>query len=588
MRISEIQLPLIAAALAFSAHTSAFGATYFWDSDADAAAGSPAASTAGSGTWNAANTNWNLNGSAGSDVAWVTNSDAVFAGSDGTYAITVGSALTVGNLTFNSSGYTLSAASATKLSQFNANTAITVASGKTATIGNNVTYESTFGGGIVSLLGTATPGNSAGTLIIDNGGRVNTTSASSIIYVGSNSNTAGSLRSTVVEVKSGGTLSSASSVVVNGSLNVTGGSVSTGAASGLIAIGNFADANMPSSAILTISSGSVFAAGGVRFGAASGTTNTGGTLNLDGGTLTTTKLYSGGAASSSTVNFNGGTLKATVTNNSDFLNTNINNAVVKAGGAVIDTNGFDVTISKALTHDAGLGGTADGGLTKISSGTLTLSGVNTYTGDTSVTGGTLKLGASGSINNSAVIAVGSSGVFDVSSVSGYSLASGQTLRGAGQVTGAVIAGSGRTVAAGMDASTIGSLTFNSSLNVSLATVSLKLDSASGTFDLISANGLTLGNAVLSLIDIGSGAWLGDSTFTLVNNTSGSGIAGTFLGLDEGSVINVGSNAFTISYAGGTGNDITLSLFTIPEPSAYAALVGALALAGALVTRRRRA
>lgn len=587
MRISEIQLPLIAAALAFSAHTSAFGATYFWDSDANAAAGSPAASTAGSGTWNATNTNWNLNGSAGSDVAWITNSDAVFAGSDGTYAITVGSALTVGNLTFSNSGYTLSAASATKLSQFNTNTAITVASGKTATIGNNVTYESTFGGGILSLLGTATPGNSAGTLIIDNGGRVNTTSATSIIYVGSNSNAGGSLRSTVVEVKSGGTLSSANSLVVNGSLNVTGGTVST-AGTGLIAIGNFADANMPSSAILTISSGSVSAATGVRFGAASGTNNTGGILNLDGGTLTTPKLFSGGSASSSTVNFNGGTLRATVNNNSDFLNTNINNAVVKAGGAVIDTNGFDVTISKALTHDAGLGGTADGGLTKISSGTLTLSGVSTYTGNTLVTGGTLKLGASGSINNSAVITVGSSGVFDVSAVSGYSLASGQTLRGAGQVTGAVIAGSGRTVAAGMNASTIGSLTFNSSLNVSLATVSLKLDSNSGTFDLISANGLTLGDAVLSLTDIGSGAWLGDSTFTLVNNTAGSSISGTFFGLDEGSVINVGSNAFTISYVGGTGNDITLSLFTVPEPSTYGALAGVAALAGALVSRRRRA
>ncbi|MFA6287437.1 MAG: autotransporter-associated beta strand repeat-containing protein [Opitutaceae bacterium] len=589
MNISRIQLPLFVAAFAFAAHTSAFAAAYYWDFDADASIGTPAASTAGSGTWNTTitNTNWNLAGSAGSDAAWATNNDAVFAGSDGTYAITVGSALTVGNITFNNSGYTLSAASALKLSQFNAASVVTVATGKTATIGNNVTYENT-NGSTLSITGTATAGNPAGTLIIDNGGKVNTTHASAIVYVGSTSNT--TLRSTTVQVNAGGTLASASSLVTNGLLKVNGGNVSAGG-SGLIGIGNFQDANMVASAILTIDSGSVTTGtSGLRFGASSPSNNTaGGTLNLNGGTLVTPKIFSNSASQvTSTVNFNGGTLKASITNNTDFLGATINNAIVKTGGAVIDTNTFDVTISKALTHDTGLGGTADGGLTKASTGKLTLSAANTYTGDTTISGGTLALASTGSISSSAAIKVGASGIFDVSAVSGYTLSSGQTLRGAGSVTGAVVAGSGSTLAGGIDTSTVGTLTFGSTLDVTAATVSLKLNSTGGTFDVIASNGLTLGNtAILSLADIGPGVWSGTSTFTLLNNTSGTGVIGTFLNLAQGSTINLGSNAFVISYTGGTGNDVTLTLASIPEPSTYAVAFGILALAGASFQRRRR-
>ncbi|HEY9248140.1 MAG TPA: autotransporter-associated beta strand repeat-containing protein, partial [Rariglobus sp.] len=390
-------------ALAFGAAlTSAFGASYTWDSDANATIGTPAASTPGSGTWNYVNANWNLAGSAGSDSTWVDGSDAVFAGSDGSYAITVGSALTVNNITFSNSGYTLSAASVLKLTGNTANNLVTVASGATATIGNNVTFTSSVGAVVMSLAGTTAPGGTAGTLIIDNGGKVSAGfggAGNSILYIGSTANTA--LKATTVQVNTGGTILGEGAVVANGLLKVEGGSVTSSL--GNIVIGNFADANMPTSAVLTIDSGTVTVgntSNGVRFGTVANTANTGGTLNLNGGTLTTGKIYSGGTSNSSTVNFNGGTLKA-ATNNTGFLSsTLINNAIVKAGGAIIDTNTFNVTISKALTHDTSLGGTADGGLTKISTGTLTLSGNNTYTGATTISGGTLALGAANRIADS--------------------------------------------------------------------------------------------------------------------------------------------------------------------------------------------
>ena len=66
---------------------------------------------------------------------------------------------------------------------------------------------------------------------------------------------------------------------------------------------------------------------------------------------------------------------------------------MRNGGAKIDTNGFNITMSQALLHSDILGDSAtDGGLTKNGSGTLTLSNANTYTGGTNVNAGTLSLG----------------------------------------------------------------------------------------------------------------------------------------------------------------------------------------------------
>jgi len=97
----------------------------------------------GTGTWNAANTNWtNAGGTA--NQAWLQGSDAVFSGAAGT--VTLGFTATVGNLTFATNGYTISGNTIVMSN----GTVIDTGSG-TATI-NSVWSQA--GGGPVTKIGT--------------------------------------------------------------------------------------------------------------------------------------------------------------------------------------------------------------------------------------------------------------------------------------------------------------------------------------------------------------------------------------------------------------------------------------------------
>jgi len=110
-----------------------------------------------------------------------------------------------------------------------------------------------------------------------------------------------------------------------------------------------------------------------------------GTVNLDGGTLRSRQVATSGvAASTSTFNFNSGTLAA-LQSTTSYLQ-GLTAAYVKSGGAVIDTNTYDITIAQSLLTD---GTSLGGGLTKTGVGSLTLSGTNTYTGVTTINAGRL-------------------------------------------------------------------------------------------------------------------------------------------------------------------------------------------------------
>ncbi len=68
---------------------------------------------------------------------------------------------------------------------------------------------------------------------------------------------------------------------------------------------------------------------------------------------------------------------------------------MQTGGAIIDTNGNNITVLQPLLHPAALGATLDGGLTKNGAGTIQLGGASTYTGATIINTGTLQLPAPG-------------------------------------------------------------------------------------------------------------------------------------------------------------------------------------------------
>ncbi len=341
------------------------GAALTWDADP----GSDGPQD-GSGTWMTGGTGW-WDGSA--NVNWTSGDVATFgAGTDGNYTITVEGPITSATpLTFNNSGYTLSAESATTITLGGT---ISVAAGKFATVGTNVEASRS---GAWTLSGP-------GTLNISgSGSRVGTTAGTSSTIGGG----------ATVNVFTNGTLFCGNSIQMSGvsggsTLVVDGGTVSVGGSIGSMIV----NSSGSGSATLTLKNGGTLStvsksSGGLRFG--SSTTTGWGVLNLDGGTLTTARIFENTASISSTNNFNGGVLQALIgtSHAADFM-TGLDRANVRDGGAIIDPNGQDITIPQALLHSDISGDNAiDGGLTVIGSGTLTLTGANTYTGPTKITDG---------------------------------------------------------------------------------------------------------------------------------------------------------------------------------------------------------
>jgi autotransporter-associated beta strand protein len=128
------------------------------------------------------------------------------------------------------------------------------------------------------------------------------------------------------------------------------------------------------SGTLNVQNGS-FTVGTLQYGSSGGSAGGTGTVNLTGGVLATGKVQEfTGFASTSNFNFNGGTLKALASNTS-FMQ-GLDNATIQSGGATIDTNSYNITISQNLL--------GTGGLTKTGAGLLTLGGANTYSGATLV------------------------------------------------------------------------------------------------------------------------------------------------------------------------------------------------------------
>jgi fibronectin-binding autotransporter adhesin len=292
-------------------------------------------------TWNTTDSNWSPNGT------WLNQatSQAIFGGTG--EAVAVGSpGVNANGVTFNSSGYTLS-------------------------------------GGTINLTGTSpsisvtTSGHTAtiSSLLAGNAG-LTKSGAGTLTLSGNNSYAGGTIVNEGVLVANLG-------VAFNGS---QGGSLSTGnitinAGARLNTGGVFVLGGNANTRTLTINGGTVdiTAAGGggeyIR------------TLNLTGGTVTRT----GTAAffRSTTGGFNINSLAAagssTISTGIDLTNTSLNVDVAEGLAA------NDLVISGNISQNTGAG-SGNKSITKTGSGTLLLSGSNSFTGGVVVNAGTIKIG----------------------------------------------------------------------------------------------------------------------------------------------------------------------------------------------------
>ncbi len=219
----------------------------------------------------------------------------------------------------------------------------------------------------------------------------------------------------------------------------------------------------------------------------------------------------------------------------------------------VGSNNLSTTFSGTM-QDGGLGGGIGGSVTKIGTGTLTLTHANTYTGNTTVKSGNLV------VNNMSGSGTGSGAVqVNAGILGGRGTIAGAVTVGTGSGNSAILAPGRRGGRPGNPLTIQSTLTFKSD-----ATYKADLNSLYVIADEVIVNGVTIENgALFSLLDAGQGVLTLFTVFTVIDNTSATPIAGTFTNLADGSIFTLGNNTFLANYEGGDGNDLTLTV--VPPP-----------------------
>ncbi|MGV2338931.1 MAG UNVERIFIED_CONTAM: hypothetical protein LVR18_34595 [Planctomycetaceae bacterium] len=191
---------------------------------------------------------------------------------------------------------------------------------------------------------------------------------------------------------------------------------------------------------------------------------------------------------------------------------------ISLAGLTVYANTINSTASETVTVSSGnaflanasTGGTlagviaGAGGFTKQGVATISSSAVNTYTGPTTISAGTLSLtnsGSTNSISGSSTVTVASGATLNVSGLSAGTLVlnAGQTLTGAGTVTGAVQVAASSNLSPG---TTTGTLTVDS-LAFTGGTFNVDVSDATSAYDRVTVTGnnsgsVALGNGVATL------------------------------------------------------------------------------------------
>ena len=366
----------------------------------------------------------------------------------------------------------------------------------------------------------------------------------------------GTLGATTVNV-SGGTLNlSANDRLANGAtVNVSSGTLGMGARTDTVGT-------------LNVSGGSVTGSTGNKLTA--GTYNlTGGTIgaNLGAGTLNANSGAAtlNGAADATTINVGGGDLTlgsagrlasgaaVTISNGGDLIlggNEQISSLAGSGGTLALGANTLTVSSGNFGSLITGTGGV----LTKIGSGTLTLSGANTYTGGTLLNGGTLDADNSSAFGTGSVT-VAATTTLDLLShnITNLIINNGGTILSTGTVSD-VVASNGTTSIGGADSVVVeasGSATVDvSGSNVTVSNVSgtaaVNVGGTDATIDTVSGGTVTLSNSA-------TGSTVNTASAGTVNAAAANVSVGTVSGT---AAVNVaGTNAQVTTVSGGT---VTLS------------------------------
>ena len=349
------------------------------------------------------------------------------------------------------------------------------------------------------------------------------------------------------ELQAGSTIAGAGDVIVNGNVTLNGNYNLTGnttvASDGSIRIDT--DITLPT---LTVNDGTIYDNG------VGSLTVTGTFTQVGGITQTIINLPTGSQASISdganlgarTIN-NSGTFTVTNSANSNQLGT-FNNL---AGGVLSLEGSETATLHVSSLNNAGT-------INKVGSGTLSLnSGFLFNTGLLDVQAGTLNLayGCSQTAGSTKL----SGGNLAVSNTGSQIDISGGVLTGAGTIAGAVSISNGGTLTPGSDttsAATInsGSYTQTGAFNVQIGGA----NAATADYDQLNVTGAVNLGGTLAMSLINSYVPTFGAAFTIISNDGTDAVTGTFTDLPQGAFVYANGYAFEINYAGGDGNDVTLT------------------------------
>ncbi len=244
-------------------------------------------------------------------------------------------------------------------------------------------------------------------------------------------------------------------------------------------------------------------------------------LNQTGGSL---YVGSGGIVQVSpnvteSITLNGGTLGAAA-DWSSTLDMQLGNATIQAADA------------SSMAHNISLSGTLSGAnLTKTGTGTLTLSGVNTYTGSTTISEGALALTNNavtfidGAIGHSTNIIINSGAFLDVSGILNGTmpLHSSQVLSGNGTILGTLDTTAGGTVSpgGGIDGAP-GILTVTNQVKLlgGKAWMKLNRDNSPNSDQIVSLSHSIIVGGTLLVTNIGAALQVGDTFQLFSTNVTG--------------------------------------------------------------------